>query len=586
MNFKLKKSALGVAIALPVILVGCAVTNEIIKSQGTAKGRHGDITVETTFENGKITAIDIVKQKENKVLSAAVYKDVKQSIIDNNSVNVDGISGATATSDGLKKAVAKSAELAGITLVATAAINGKKVDAQPSEYTYDVVVIGAGGAGFSAGVEAVEAGVSAVIIEKQPIIGGNSLISGGEMNVAGSWVQKGMGITDSKALFIEDTLKGGDYKGDPEMVRVMADNAVAAAEWLRDDIKVDFYKDQIFQFGGHSVKRAVIPKGHTGAEVLSKFAAKAEEIGLPVHLNTTAKNLIQDETGRVVGVKAMKNGKVITYHAKKAVVMAAGGFGANIEMRKKFNPEYDERYGTTNHSGATGDGILMSEAVNAKTANLGEIQAYPICNPETGAIALIADARFFGAILVNQEGERFVEELERRDVISNAILNQTGKYTYVIWNEKIDALAKTIDMHPGEFNDLHSRGLMFEVESIEEAAAKFDIPLEALQSTISDVNKYAATGKDLAFNNRAGLVDMSEGKYWILKATPSVHHTMGGVATTTKAEVLDNSGNIIKGLYAAGEVTGLTHGSNRLGGNAYTDIIVFGRIAGQQAAAQ
>ncbi|MGI2258310.1 flavocytochrome c [Shewanella sp. GXUN23E] len=582
---QLKNSALVISMVATAVIAGCAATNEIIKAKGKAQGKHGEVVVETTFQNGQITQIDVLEQKENKVLAKAVYKDVRQAIIDNNSVDVDGISGATVTSNALKQAVADSVKAAGVTLVAASAAGGKKQAAQPTDYTYDVVVIGAGGAGFSAGLEAVEHGASAVIIEKMPIIGGNSLISGAEMNVAGSWVQKNMGITDSKALFMEDTLKGGDYKGDPEMVKTMVDNAVEAAEWLRDYVEVDFYPNQLFQFGGHSVKRALIPKGHTGAEVIGKFAAKAEKVGLPVHTNTTAQRLLMDNSGRIVGVEATKNGQKITYHATKGVVVATGGFSANIAMRKQYNPELDERYGTTGHAGGTGDGIVMAQKIKAATRNLGYIQTYPICNPETGAIALIADARFFGAILVNQEGKRFVEELERRDVISNAILEQTGGYTYVLWNKAIDNVAGTIDMHPGEFADLNSRGLMFKVDSLEEAAAKFNIPLASLQATIKDVNHYAATGKDEAFNHRAGLVNLSEGPYWILKAKPSVHHTMGGLVTDTKTHVLDTNGKVIPGLYAAGEVTGLTHGTNRLGGNAYTDIIVYGRIAGQQAAA-
>ena len=584
MNNKNKtKLCLSIAASLSLV-TGCQLMNDTVTSQGKSQGKHGEILVETTVVNGQLSNIEIIKQKENRVLAKAVYKNVTQAMLDTNSVDVDGITGATVTSDAYKMAVKNSLETAGITLFAASSAgintNAKK---DVTDYTFDVVVIGAGGAGFSAALEVVNANNSAVIIEKMPIIGGNSLISGAEMNVAGSWVQNNLGVKDSKSLFIEDTLKGGDYKGNKEMVTVMVDNAVKSAEWLRDYVGVEFYSDQLFQFGGHSVQRALIPKGHTGAEVISKFEEKAKQLNLPIHTNTTATNLIMDETGKVIGVSALHKGKKITYHANKAVVMATGGFSANIEMRKKFSPALDERYGTTGHAGGTGDGIVMAEKIKASTKNLGFIQTYPICNPDTGAIALIADSRFFGAILVNQEGNRFVEELERRDVISNAILNQTGKYTYVLWNKDIDKKAKTIGMHTGEFADLNSRGLMFKVDSIVEAAKKFNIPLDTLNKTISSVNDYAAMGKDKAFNHRAGLVNLSKGPYWIMKASPSVHHTMGGIETNIKAEVIGSNGKKIKGLYAAGEVTGMTHGTNRLGGNAYTDIIVYGRIAGQQA---
>ena len=583
---KFKKKTLSILI-LFFVLTGCHNTDNIVKAQGQAKGKHGDIVVETTFKNGHITQIDVLKEHENKVLAAAVYQGVKQAIIDNNSIDVDGISGATYTSKGLKNAVKASIKAAGVTLVAAAKTSGSKDKAaDPSNYTYDVVVIGAGGAGYSAGLEAKEMGSSAVIIEKMPIIGGNSLISGGEMNVAGSWVQKNMGVTDSKALFIEDTLKGGDFKNDPKMVETMVNNAVDASEWLRDYVEVEFYPNQLFQFGGHSVKRAIIPKGHTGAEIMSKFAKKAKEVDLPVHTNTKAEHLITDGNGKVIGVAATKNGKKITYHANKGVVIATGGFSANVEMRQQYNSELDNRYGTTGQKGGTGDGIIMGEKVNAGVANMEYIQTYPICNPETGAIELIADARFFGAIIINQNGERFVEELDRRDVISNAILNQDGRYAYVLWNKTIDDIGGTVDMHQGEFADLNGRNLMFKVDTLEQAAEKFNIPVAKLKQTVADVNHYAKSGKDEAFNHRAGLVDLSKGPYWIVKATPSVHHTMGGLMTNTKTQVLNTEGQVIPGLYAAGEVTGLTHGTNRLGGNAYTDIIVFGRIAGEQAAGQ
>lgn len=226
----------------------------------------------------------------------------------------------------------------------------------------------------------------------------------------------------------------------------------------------------------------------------------------------------------------------------------------------------------------------MAEKIHAAAKNMGYIQSYPICSPTSGAIALIADSRFFGAVLINQKGERFVEELERRDVISHAILDQPGRYTYVLWNQDIENVAHTVEMHQGELKEFTKDGLMYKVDTLEEAAKVFNIPEDTLLSTIKDVNRYAATGKDEAFNHRSGLVDLSKGPYWILKATPSVHHTMGGLVVDTRTRVLDEQGKVIPGLFAAGEVTGLTHGTNRLGGNAYTDIIVFGRIAGQEAA--
>lgn len=550
--------------------------------RGQGQGKHGEISLDVVVEEGQITDIQIVEQDENAGLADPVYEALKQAIIDTNSIEVDVVSGATATSEGYLEAVKDAITAAGLTLVAKTG----SVDQEPSypeEQTFDVVVVGTGGAGFSAAIEAATAGKSVALIEKMPVVGGNTLISGGEMNVPNSWVQKNLGIEgDSVDIYYEDTMKGGDNVGDPKLVRIMAENALASAEWLRDEIKVEFLEDQLFQFGGHSFKRALIPVGHTGAEMIGKLEAKAKALNIPIFLNTKAESLIQDEAGKVVGVKGTENGtRPVTFHANTAVILTTGGFGSNIQMRKEYNAEYDERYMSTDTVGTTGDGIVMAQAVGAALTNMESIQTYPIANPLTGQISLLADTRFDGAILINQEGQRFVEELDRRDVISKAILEQTGGYTYQLWNDTIDAISKTKEAHEGEYNELLREGLLVKADTLEEAAAFFEIDIENLKETVAKVNEYAKTGEDKDFNHRGGLVSLEEGPYYIQKAVPSVHHTMGGLMINEKTQVLDEEGNPIPGLYAAGELTGSIQGKNRLGGNAITDIITFGRIAGQ-----
>lgn len=453
-----------------------------------------------------------------------------------------------------------------------------------SEYTHDVVVVGGGGAGFSAAIMAAEEGSDVVLIEKLPFVGGNTLISGGEMNVPNNWVQENLGIEgDSIETYIEDTLEGGDYENSEEMVEVLAENALDAAEWLRDDINVDFYDDQLFQFGGHSYERALIPEGHTGQELISKFQARADELDIEIFTETEATQLIQDDSGKIVGVEADHDGDTITFNANNGVVLTTGGFGANVEMRVEANEEYDDRYGSTNVSGATGDGIVLAQEVGAAVDNMEYIQTYPVSNPETGDISLLADTRFDGAALINQEGDRFVEELERRDVISEAILDQTGGYAYQVWDTALSEYSRTYEMHESEFKRLEESGLIHLADTLEEAAEFFDIPVDNFLETVEEINEYAESGEDPDFNHRAGLAPIKEGPFFIQKATPSVHHTMGGLVVDVDTHVLDEDGEIIDGLYAAGELTGLTHGTNRLGGNAITDIIVFGRMAGLKA---
>lgn len=563
-----------------------AVSAAPVTTQGTGVGKHGDVTVAVTFDSGKIKDIKIVKQQENPVLAAKVFTDLKQHAIDTNSVQLDAISGATFSSKGFLDAVADAAKKAGVTLSkADKKAIKKAVKALPKESSYDVVVIGAGGAGFSAAIEAKNAGANVVLLEKMPAVGGNSLISGAEMNAAKNWVQPKLGINDdSPELHAEDTYKGGDMKGDMNVIKVMTHNALDAAKWCRDYLGVRFEDDNLFFFGGHSRKRALIPVGHTGTEFITKFQAKADELGIPVITNMKAEELIKDKSGRVVGVKATMNGASYTFNAKGGVVLATGGFGANPEMVKKYNPKIDERFKTTDAPGTTGEALYMAERAGAQLVNMGYIQTYPICDPISGVIELIADARFDGAIMLNQEGKRFVEELQRRDVLSEAILKQTGGYCWVLWNDKIGSISNTVKEHPTEYEAFTKQGIMATCDDLKCVADFTKIPFDSLKGTVNRVSSMTGKGNDKDFNHRSGLVDMTQGKYYVIKAVPSVHHTMGGVRINEKAQALTAEGKVIPGLWAAGEVTGVTHGTNRLGGNAYTDIIVFGRIAGKAAA--
>ena len=557
-----------------------------VTAEGTGVGKHGDITVAVTFDAGKIQDIKIVKNAENPILAKKVFTDLKDQVVALSSTDVDLISGATFSAKGFIDAVNDAAKKAGVTLAKADKKALKKAARKlPKTSNYDVVVIGAGGAGFSAAITARNAGANVVLLEKMPAVGGNSLISGAEMNAAKNWVQPKLGINDdSPELHAEDTFKGGDGKGDMKVINVMTHQALDAAKWCRDYLGVRFEDDNLFFFGGHSRKRALIPVGHTGTEFIAKFQAKADELGIPVITNMKAEELIKDKDGRVVGVKATMDGSEYTFNAKGGVVLATGGFGANPEMVKKYNPKIDERFKTTDAPGSTGEALYMAERAGAELVNMGYIQTYPICDPLSGAIELIADARFDGAIMLNQEGKRFVEELQRRDVLSEAILNQTGRYCWVLWNDKIGSISNTVKAHANEYEAFTKQGIMTTCDDLKCIADFTKIPFDQLQKTVKRVSDMAGKGNDKDFNHRAGLMDMQQGKYYVIKAVPSTHHTMGGVRINEKAEALTAEGKVIPGLWAAGEVTGVTHGTNRLGGNAYTDIIVFGRIAGEAAA--
>ncbi len=550
---------------------------------GEAKGYRGEIKVEVKTSKNKIEEVKVVKNTDTPIISDAAAKKVPEQIVKYQSLRVDGVSGATGTSRALTSAVRNALKNSGADLKELnkkPVIESKKIVKETQKK--DVVVIGAGGAGLIAAIEAKNNGAQNVIVlEKMAFAGGNTLISGGEYAAPNNWVQVKKGLKDSNDTFYNDILKGGDNEGNPKLVRVLADNALNGAEWLKDYINMTFEDRQMF-FGGHSVERSLVPLGATGVEMISKLLAKAEELNIPVLYETPAVELIVDK-GRVTGVKALSEDKEYTFLAKDGVILASGGFGSNLEMRVKYNKDVDENILSTNTVGITGDGITMAEKIGAQLEDMPFIQTYPTCDPISGALLYFGDVRLIGgSILINQEGKRFVEELERRDVISMAIKNQTGNAAYQFCDEAQVKLSGVAEHHADEMNYLFNNKLLVKADTIKEAADFFGIDAAELEKTVEKYNQYAKDGKDLEFNKRGKLTPFeAKGPFYIMKAVPAVHHTMGGVKIDENARVINTKGEIIKGLYGAGEVTGDIHGTNRLGSDAIADITVFGRIAGQ-----
>lgn len=552
----------------------------------SAKGINGDVTVEVVLSETKIESVKVVDHQETPGVSDGAIEKIPQAIVETQGLGVDIVSGASYTSNAIIEAVTLALKEAGADVDALKQIKQKATANEDIETSYDVVIIGGGGAGLTAAVTAAENGAKVVVLEKMSTVGGNTAISGGEMAAPGNWLQKENGIEDSADLLYEDMLKGGDNENDPSLVRVIADNALDGAIWLRDNIGVE-WEDYMLFFGGHSVERSLVPKGATGSEIVKKLEAKAKELGVTILTNTEAKALIANgsDKDRINAVEAERNGKKYVFEAKNGVVLATGGFGANIEMRKKYNADMDESILSTTSPGSTGDGLVMAEAIGAEMVDLGYIQTYPTCDPETGRLLYVGDVRLDGrSILVNKEGKRFVEELERRDVISKAVTETSDGYSYMFWDQSAMDDSGVDKKHKEEYEGLLERGLLVKADTIEEAAKHFGIDAEALKETVKKYNEYAKNGKDLEFNKRGELVPFTDGPYYIMKSIPAVHHTMGGVKINTEAQVIDKEGNPIKGLYAAGEVTGDIHGTNRLGSCAIADIVVFGRIAGENAA--
>ncbi len=546
--------------------------------EGTAAGHNGDLKAVVTFDGDKIAKIDLTHEETEGLGDKAADKLVEE-IVANNSINVDTVSGATVTSTAVIEAVKAAIEASGRD-VKNFETEGEEKKGETVEKDTDVVVIGGGGAGFAAAVSAKEAGANVILVEKLASVGGNTLISGGEYAAPANDNQKEEGIEDSKELFAKDVEEAG---GNPELIKVLADKATEDAYWLRDDIGVEWL-DSLMFFGGHSVKRSLIPAAHTGNELIKNYLKKAEELGIEVLTETDVKEILSKD-GKVCGIKAeTKDGELVVN--AKSVVVASGGFGANADMCYENDKEIDEHVLSTNSPGATGDGILMAEKLGADTVDMDKIQLYPVCDVETGKLLYCGDTRLVGgALLVNKEGKRFVEELGTRREISMAIKAQTDYVGYVLWDETSNEKTGTMKSNPEEAKSLFDRGLMVKADTLEELADHFGIDKDALLETVKTFNENSAKKEDPEFNLRMLGWQVKDAPFYMMKAAPAVHHTMGGLKINTDAQVLNKDGEWIDGLYAAGEVTGGIHGSNRLGSVAMADITVFGRIAGENAAA-
>lgn len=573
-----KSKFLSVLLSASMLLTACAGgSGEDESVKGVAKGHNGDIEATVNFKGDKIDSIDLV-HNETEGLGDQAAVTIVDKIIQGQTVDVDTVSGATVTSTALLEAVTSAIESSSHD-IKNYQKKGETADKEKESKDYDVVVVGGGGAGFAAAISAKEAGANVVLVEKLGQVGGNTLISGGEYAAPANELQEKEGIEDSKELFAEDVEKAGGKK---ELIEVLADKATEDAYWLRDDIGVEWL-DSLMFFGGHSVKRSLIPKNHTGNELISKYKTKAEELGIDVLTNTDVKEILTKD-GKVSGVRAESEDKDLTINAK-SVVLASGGFGANAEMCYENDNEVDEHVLSTNSPGATGDGIVMAEALGADTVDMDKIQLYPVCDVETGKLLYVGDTRLVGgALLVNKEGKRFVEELDTRRAISMGIKEQTDHVGYLIWDEKSNEKTGTMKSNPEEAESLYERGLLYKADTIEELAEHFEIDKEALLETVNNFNENSKKEQDPEFNLRMLGWTIDEGPYYMLKAGPAVHHTMGGLKINPEAEVQTKDGKSIEGLYAAGEVTGGIHGSNRLGSVAMADITVFGRIAGENAA--
>ena len=594
---------------------------------GSGIGIDGPIVVEVTADETTIYAVNILEQNETPGIGSVAVEKLPGAIVEANSIEVDGISGATVSSTAIKTAVTEALTAMGFD---PAAYQGAAiVAAEPAEKAEitldcDVVVIGAGSAGMTAAITATDAGAKVIVLESTSMPGGNSVRSTGGMNagptewrnqnefkeaagveatlkkvanypdnariqelgaiVAEQWAAyqaNPEGYFDTPELFQLDTIIGGGGKNDPALVKKLVESSVDAIAWL-DSLDPEIILHNVAAFGGASVKRIHRPVDadgkvlSVGAYVVPLLQENLNKRGIELMTDTPATQILTDEHGCAVGVKAESADAVYTINAG-AVVIASGGFGANNDMIASIRPELDG-FITTNAPGIQGQGIQMAQAIGADTVDMAEIQLHPTVHVEgTSAVLITEGLRGDGAILVNQEGERFFDEVSTRDKVSAAEFEQTGGYAWLIVDSRMSDASNVIQ---GYIN----KGYAEKGETWEELAAAIGAPAETLINTMTNWNACVEQKSDPEFGRVSFANPLDQAPFYAIKVQPGVHHTMGGIKINDNAEVISTDGAVINGLFAAGEVTGGVHGNNRLGGNAVADFTIFGRIAGQSAA--
>lgn len=458
-----------------------------------------------------------------------------------------------------------------------AAVNPCKLPAKWDE-TYDMVVVGSGGAGLASAVSAGQNGVKKIIVlEKMPFIGGNTMISGGGFNSVDPVRQKAQKIKDSPENHAENTLKGGDGRGNPELVRTMTENSYAALSWL-EKMGMKF-KPEVYQIYGGLYPRCHAPYGSLGSDYIKVLEPQCKKLGIEIRTESRVVRVIREQplSGRVLGVEYTDaKGRSHLIRATKAVVCATGGFGANPEMRAKYDPRM-RNLTTTNLPCSTGDLIPILQDIGADTVGMDFIQCNPGCPPgrKQRIILHLYAANF---IMVDRKGQRFVPEDERRDVIRDAVLGLPDQTAFAIVDQRgFDAL------NPGH-QAAAKKGLQtgdaWTANTIEELAKKMGVDPAALKKTIDEFNSGVDAKKDKLGKLPRNLTKIERAPFWAGYSGMSVHHTMGGIVINKDTQVIDRYGKVIPGLHAVGELTGGIHGTNRLGGNAICDIFTFGRLTG------
>ena len=563
-------SAVFLLISVVAIVISCNGSKKAPLNDGEwagkAEGRNGPIELVLSVKDGKISGARVVSESETDFAKPAEEEIIAQAVKKNSVDGLDTVSGATITSKAMIAALADAALKA--TGKADDVGSAKKVE----DVSCDIAVIGAGGAGLSAATEAAGKGAKVIVLEKMGIAGGNTNSATGGLNASETSIQKGLGIADTNEQYYEDTMKGGYNLNDPDLVRNMVEKSAETVDWL---ISLGADLSDVGKMAGSTNKRTHRPQGGAaiGVHLVPVLQTAAEKAGAEIRFNSKVTDVARDGSQFAVSVSTADGDYTVR---AKAVIIATGGFGANSDMVVKYKPDL-VGFGTTNHKGATGDAFAWVEKFNAALVQMDQIQTHPTVVPSNGVMITEA-VRGNGAIMVNREGKRFNNEMATRDVMSAAILNQTGKTSYLLFDQGVRDSLKAIEGYA-------SQGLLTQADTLAGLAEKLGMPAANLEATVASYNKIQTSGNDTEFGRAASDMPraIATAPYYAIEVGPAIHHTMGGIKINTNAEIIDTSDKVVPGLYAAGEVTGGVHGGNRLGGNAVADITIYGKIAADSA---
>lgn len=605
----------------------------------TAPGHNGDLPMVVTLSKERIEEIEIDTSSESEGIADVVFTRIPKQIIEGQTLNIDVLSGASVTSNGVIDGVAKAVKMAGANpdVLRKRPKPASALKKEDEEYTTDVVVVGAGGAGLTAASKVLQEGKKTIVVEKFPAVGGNTVRTGGPMNAADPNWQRGFSaipgeshtlkemiemdeeqidpdyrsdfralkeeitayladnsahegyLFDSKLFYRMQTYLGGkrkDLNGQPiygqyDLVKLLTDKALESVEWL-EEIGVEFDKKDVTMPVGALWRRGHKPLKSEGYAYVSALTQFVEGNGGTILTDTAVKELIVED-GKICGVIGEgMNGQKITIHAG-AVVLASGGFGANTKMLKQYNTywtEIEDDIKTSNSPAITGDGILLGQSVGADLVGMGFSQMMPVSDPQTGALFSGLQVPPQNFIMVNQKGKRFVNEYGSRDTLTQAAIDNGGLF-YLIADDKIKATAYNTTQE--KIDKQVEAGTLYRANTLEELAEQLGMDASVFVETITNYNSYVDRGEDPEFGKDVFDLKVEQAPFYATPRKPAVHHTMGGLKIDANTHVLNKSGEVISGLYAAGEVAGGIHAGNRLGGNSLTDIFTFGRIAGVMA---